>query len=200
MKTFSTRRFGALAIGLLLAVGCSQDRSTGPASISAPTAVAQPDLLGGVVGGLTSVLKLTTVSGLQRSTPLPNDITVERTIGIYGGTLSIPAAGVTVVVPIGALPGPTQITMTARKGSLVAYDFGPHGITFRVPLIFTQKLNGTNATVLNAPLLKLSYYGDSSLLGQTTALVSDLIGGVVNLLNWSFTAPIKHFSGYLVSW
>jgi hypothetical protein len=28
--------------------------------------------------------------------------------------------------------------------------------------------------------------------------VSELVGGVTNILSRTFTAPIKHFSGYLV--
>jgi hypothetical protein len=30
-------------------------------------------------------------------------------------------------------------------------------------------------------------------------LVSELIGGTLNLLSWTFTANIQHFSGYMVS-
>lgn len=204
------RRIGALALGLLLVAGCAQDHATAPAgarpAVAPSVATAAPvshDLLGTVgstVGGVTSALGLTKVDGLLRGTPLDNDITVSKSIGILGGTLSIPAAGVSVVIPAGALSGTTNITMTARKGSLVAYDFAPQGITFAKPLSLTQKLAGTNATLLNAPALRLGYYSDSSLLGSTTALVSELLGGVLNLVNWSFTAPINHFSGYVVCW
>lgn len=190
-----TRRLGTIALGVLL-VACAQDRATAPTAATAPVAAPSPDLL----GGLTSTLGLTKTSGLLRSVPLANDITVSKTIGVAGGTLSIPAAGVTVVVPYGALNQSTVITMTARKGNLVAYDFAPHGITFAKPLVFTQKLAGTNASLLNVTSLKLGYYSDSSLLGGVTALVSDLLGGVANLLDWSFTAPIPHFSGYVVCW
>jgi hypothetical protein len=204
MSTF--RRLGAVAVTLLLAAGCSQDRTIAPTSPGAPattTAIAPQgaasgDLLGGLVGTVTSTLKLTTATGLQRKTALATDIGVSANIGRAGGVLSIPAAGVTVIVPPGALDATTTITMTALKGTMVAYEFAPHGTTFKVPLVFTQKLAGTNATILNAPFLKLGYFSDSSLLDQVTGLVSDLLGGVVNVLNWSFTAPIKHFSGYIV--
>jgi hypothetical protein len=198
------RRLGAVAAVLLLVVGCSQDNTLAPTSPPAPTAVAPQgaasgDLLGGVVGTVTSTLKLTTANGLQRKVALANDINVSANIGRAGGVLSIPEAGVTVLVPPGALDATTTITMTARKGTLVAYDFAPHGITFKVPLVFSQRLGVTKATLLEAPFLRLGYYSDPSLLGQTTALVSELLGGVVSVLNWSFTAPIKHFSGYVVS-
>lgn len=181
--------------GLLLLAGCASE-TTSPTKAAA----ASSDLLGGVVGGVTGTLKtvLTSVVGLKRSTPLAADITVTQTIGSSGGTLSIPAAGVTVVVPAGAVSSNVQFTMTARAGSLVAYDFAPHGITFAKPLVFTQSLNGTSATILNAPLLELGYYADPSQLTAVGGLVSDLTHGLVNLLSWTFTANIKHFSGYVV--
>ena len=203
--SITVRHLGTLALSLVVLTGCAQDRSTAPAAVAAPSA-ASPDLLGtlgstigNTVGAVTNTLGLTSVNGLQRTTPLSAPITVSKTIGYFGGTLSIPAAGVTVIVPVGALDQPTEITMTARAGSLVAYDFAPHGVVFKRPLVFSQSLRGTNATLLSAPFLKLGYYEDASLLGKTTAVVSELVGGVFTALNWTFTAPIKHFSGYVVS-
>jgi hypothetical protein len=206
------RRSGLLAAALLvvLSTACNVDspsapRSASPApelAVSPPGAPAAQDLLGGLIGGtvgtLTNTLGLTSANGILRSKPLPYPITVRKTIGRSGGVLSIAAAGVTVVVPAGALNGDTQITMTARAGSLLAYDFEPHGVVFNVPLVFTQNLNGTNAGLLSPLGLKLGYYSDPSLLGKTTALVSELLQGVTSLLTRTFTAPIKHFSGYVV--
>lgn len=192
------RRASLLAVALLLVVAnaCSTERAAAPASLAAPAA--SRDLIGGLVGTVTSTLKLTTAKALLRTTPLAQDITVRETIGRAGGVLSIPTAGITVVVPAGALDRDTEISMTARAGSLIAYDFEPHGITFRVPLVFSQKLKGTNATLLSATQLKLGYYTDPSLLGKTTALVSEVLDGLTNVLTWTFTAPIKHFSGYII--
>jgi hypothetical protein len=192
------RLLASLALTLVVA-SCSSDRTTAPASLSAPTAAPSGDLLGGLLGTVTNALGLTSVNGLQRTTPLASPITVAKTIGSTGGTLSIPQAGITVTIPAGALSAPTLITMTARSGSLVAYDFAPHGITFARPLRFSQSLNGTNASILSAPFLHLGYYADDSLLGATGGLVSELLSGTVNLLTWTFTSNITHFSGYMVS-
>jgi len=185
-----------LAAAVVAVASCSTDQPTAPAVRSAPAAAPSADLLGAVSSTLNS---LVSVDGLQRSAPLAAPITVTRTIGAAGGTLAIPQAGVTVTVPQGALAQETVITMTARAGSLIAYDFAPHGITFAKPLVFTQQLRGTNASVLTAPFLRLGYYKDASLLTQTGALVSELLGGVVNLTSWSFTSVIPHFSGYIVT-
>lgn len=193
------RRIGLAAAAFLLVVssGCGVERASAPSSVAAPAA--SQDVVGGLIGTLGPVLKLTSVNGLLRTSPLTEHIAVSRTIGSEGGLLAIPEAGVSVLVPPGALSEPTAITMTARAGSLVAYDFAPHGVTFARPLVFTQRLKGTNASILTVTRLRLAYYSDASLLDQTTAVVSELIGGVSSLLTWTFTAPIKHFSGYLVS-
>jgi hypothetical protein len=208
------RRCGLLAVALLVAVStaCNVESPSAPVRADPASAIASPegapaaqDLLGGlvgtvggVVGGLTNTLGLTSTNGVLRRTPLAQSITVRKTIGRKGGVLSIPAAGVTVVVPAGALDRDTEIKMTARAGSLLAYDFEPHGVTFKVPLVFNQSLNGTNVGLLSPLGLKLGYYSDPSLLGTTTALVSEVLQGVTSILTRTFTAPIKHFSGYLV--
>jgi hypothetical protein len=197
------RRASVLALGLVVATACSSEHATAPAARPSAQSAALPqpgaqsaDLLG-TVGSVLGGLQL--VTGLQRTKPLVAPITVTKTVGLYGGVLVIPQAGVSVVIPYGALTQPTTITMTARAGSLVAYDFAPHGITFAKPLVFTQSLSGTNATILSVPFLKLAYYTDPSLLGSLTGTVTELIGGVSSLLTWTFSAPIKHFSGYMVS-
>ena len=206
------RRGGLLAAALLFLVStaCNPDGAAAP-SIAAPSVLAAPiaatsapasqDLLGGLLGtvtGVTNTLGLTNANGVLRTTPLANPITVRKTIGRYGGVLSIPEAGVTVIVPYGALDHDTEITMTARAGLLLAYDFEPHGVTFNVPLVINQSLNGTNVGLLSPLSLKLGYYSDPSMLGKTTALVSELVGGLTSILTRTFTAPIKHFSGYVI--
>jgi hypothetical protein len=188
------RRVLALALGVLAVTSCGTEQPTAPALPQLQSAPAAPsaDLL----GSLTSII---TMNGLQRTKPLVAAITVAKSIGPDGGTLAIPEAGVTVTVPRGALSATTKITMTARAGTLVAYDFAPHGITFAKPLVFSQQLRGTNATLLSAPLLRLGYYEDAGLLTKTSALVSELLGGVVNTLSWTFTSNIRHFSGYVLT-
>ena len=180
---------------ILVLASCSGE-STSPVQGAGATS----DLVGGVLGGAVGVVKtvLTQETGLTRNTPLATNLTVTQTIGSAGGVLAIAEAGVVVVVPAGAVSLPTQFTMTARAGSLVAYDFAPHGITFAKPLVLTQSLTGTSATLLNSSSLTLGYYADPSQLTATGGLVSEVTTGLFTLLNWSFTANIKHFSGYMI--
>jgi uncharacterized protein with beta-barrel porin domain len=198
LMVISLRRLATVVVAYALVSACSSEPTSAPVSrVVSSTGAPSASLLGGLTGTLSSVLTL--VTGVQRTTALPASITVTQIIGVDGGTLSIPAAGVTVTVPQGALSTPTVITMTARAGSLIAYDFAPHGITFAKPLAFTQQLSGTNASILSASLLQLGYYSDPSLLTTLGGLVSELLGGNVNLLSWTFTSSIPHFSGYIMS-
>jgi hypothetical protein len=188
------RRLAALVLSAVALTSCGNEHPTAPLRLEQAAAPESPsnDLL----GTLTSLLSM---KGLQRTTALSAPITVSKSIGTDGGTLAIPAAGVTVVIPKGALTKTTTITMTARAGTLVAYDFAPHGIVFAKPLVFTQSLKGTNASLLTALSLRLGYYADESLLTKTGGLVTELLGGVVNTLSWTFTSSISHFSGYIVT-
>ena len=205
------RGLATLAV-VLAVVGCSADRSPTAFTPNNTPAARSGDVLGllggaasgsvggalgGTIGQVTGLLQL--VHGVTRITPLASAVTVQQVIGPAGGTLSIPEAGVFVISPPGALAQSTEITMTARAGSLVAYDFAPHGIVFARPLIFSQSLQGTSVSLLNVLSLKLGYYEDPSLLGQATGFVTQLIGGVSNLLTWTFSAPIPHFSGYMIA-
>jgi len=191
---FQFRRTGALALAFALA-SCSSDQATAPLRPTAPAA----SLSTKPIGNLTSALHVASAKVIRRTSPLQRPITVSKTIGWDGGTLSIPEAGVTVTVPRGALDTSTVITMTARAGAPVAYDFSPHGLTFHQPLTLTQSLNGTNAGPLDLAYLQLAYYTDPSLVGDATAVVSELIDGVLGIVDWSFSAPIRHFSGYILT-
>ena len=184
------RRLAAITLGALVIASCSEHHTALPL-VQPPE---QP--AGSLLGTVTSLIG---VNGLQRTKALPAPITVSKSIGAEGGTLAIPEAGVTVTVPRGALGTTTKITMTARAGTLVAYDFAPHGITFAKPLVFSQQLRGTNASLLSAPLLRLGYYEDASLLTKTGGVVTELLNGAVNTLSWTFTSTIPHFSGYMVT-
>ena len=189
----SLRRFSLLA-GVALFAACSTDSASLP---SAPNASLSKAPVKGLLGTTTTALTLAT--GAQRTTALPSSLTVTQAIGVDGGTLSIPQAGVTITVPAGALAVTTVISMTARAGTVIAYDFAPHGTTFAKPLVFTQALAGTNVAPVLAPLLTLGYYADPSYLTTLGASVSEFISGSSNLVNASFTSSISHFSGYMVA-
>jgi ZU5 domain len=191
------RSFTTLAVAVaatFIASGCANDGPAAPRSEApAPQAPQAPDasllgLLGSALGGSK------TITPALRSTPLPTNVTVSKTIGILGGTLVIPQAGVTIVVPPLAVARPTKFSVTARAGAALAYDFEPHGTKFTLPLIMTQSLRGvkTNQGLLNLGL-SLGYYPDNN---KPTS-VTELLNVNVDLLNLTAVSTIWHFSGYI---
>src|SRR6185312_1935308 len=170
------RSFASIAATLsagLLAGGCGDSPVAPPAPaapssapIAAPTS-ANNSLLGGVLG--TVLGTPTTVTPLNRTTPLSSDITASKRIGILGGVLSIPAAGITVVAP--------------------------PGIKFAVPLVVTQSLAKTDAQtgLVSLNSLFAGYYPDS----KNITSVTELLNLNVNLLNSTAILTVWHFSGYI---
>jgi hypothetical protein len=186
MRPSFTRFIGFFAV--LAAAGCGdQGGVTAPASGTA----AQRSILSSP----------TTVNVVTRNTPLAQPLSTSKTVGILGGTLSIPGAGITVIVPALALSSSTRITVTAVAGKQVAYEFEPHGITFRVPLLVTQSLVGTSAQGSLLQILHGGYFQNLSDLnpGNGTGLVSELLNVQVGLLGTIATFPVFHFSGYLLA-
>src|SRR3954469_6366614 len=106
----------AVAAGSAAAT-CTGDQPFAPRAPLARSTTSH--ILGGLVGA-------THVIPLQRTMPLEASESVSATLGIAGGSLSLPNAGLTIVVPPFSLSAPTTITVTAHAGSDVAYDFAPH--------------------------------------------------------------------------
>jgi len=140
---------------------------------------------------------------LVRRTPLEADLTVSRSIGPAGGELAIPEAGLRVFVPRGALNRTTTITATALKGDMVAYEFGPHGTRFALPLVVTQATAGTDADALPAgTVLQLGYFNGRQALDPVgkKARVAELISSLALVAHESVVFPVWHFSGYTIVW
>ena len=184
-------RLGARLLSIVLLAGCARDA----ASPVEPTALPpKPN---------AALLGILPVRGVTRATPLSKDISVSAVIDKKGGTLSIPEAGLTLVVPPNAVSSKTTFTAKALAGKLVAYEFEPHGTRFAVPLQFQQDLKKTSLlSALTAPLMQGAYFADPSLLDQKheRAFATELLPAVTDLLKGRVGFPINHFSGYLVSW
>lgn len=186
-------RFGARLLSIVLLAGCARDAATPLEPTATMPSKPSPALLG-----------LLPVRGVTRSTALSKDISVSAVIGKNGGTLSIPDAGLTLVVPPGAVSANTKFTATALAGRLVAYEFQPHGTTFAVPLQFSQDLRKTNllGTLTGSLLMDGAYFSSKDNLNTTLGLglVNEVLPATTDLLSFRVRFPIKHFSGYLVSW
>lgn len=195
MRTRSAGAVVGFAVAAALVISACSD-----AVVTAPVAPVasehtSPNLLG--LGGL---LGLTTVSPITRNTALADDVSWSFTVGSGGATSSNSAVGLTISVPAGAVSAPTVITVTALKGSAVAYSFAPHGLQFSRNVTLTQKLQGTSVGSQLLPSLTGGYFAsEDDLLDNGLALVSEVLNGLTNPLTKTFSFPIRHFSGYLVA-
>lgn len=178
----------AVAAMVLGAWACGDNASAPPTPASSS---AQPSK--------TLLSQPTKVNVLQRKTALANPITTSKVIGILGGTLSLSGAGLTVIVPPGAVLSPTTISVTALAGSNVAYEFSPHGTQFLVPLVATQNLLVTQTSGLNLLNFFAGYYQSPADLGSGTATITEALNINIGLLNTIAVFNINHFSGYLIA-
>lgn len=152
-------------------------------------------------GGAPAMLLNTLIAPVQRSTPLPEDVTWSFVAGPDGGATTNAATGLTFVVPAGAVAEDVTITVTALAGDAVAYRFQPHGVVFARSATFTQDLRLTTANVVSGLTLSGAYFATDALEFSPTGLVSvtETIGAVVNPLTRTATFPVRHFSGYILA-
>ena len=192
MKQINPWRSLLAFVASLGLAACATDSPTAPKLAGE----ADKALVSELVGGLVSK------DALTWKNPLAEDIKVSAVIGKEGGSLSIPAAGFYLTIPEGAVQEPTDFTVTALKGKLVAYEFGPHGITFKKALQARQDLGPTDWRLLQLRPLVAGYFSDEAHLDYAakTALLSEVITGVTIPLTKQFNFSIEHFSGYVVAW
>jgi hypothetical protein len=177
---------------------CGATDSTAPSTpaasasrqLSATNDTANKNLLGLLLGTTKEI------NPLLRTNNITSPITVSKRIGILGGAIAIPQAGLTVIVPPLAIPSTKTISVTALPGNKVAYEFEPHGLRFTLPLIMTQDLRNTEARkggLLDALSLKVGYFPDANHVTSVT----ELLNVQVDLLNQTAISTIWHFSGYI---
>lgn len=196
MSTLRERvRHATRAAVMIIATACSTDTT-------APTTLVPSDASAARGAAITSVAKssgasLQSVQAVGRLRPLTQDVTVRQVIGPEGGSINLPSHGFTLVVPAGAVAAPTAFAVKALAGRTVAYEFEPHGITFKAPLTFRQSVVTTSLGW--GQRVAGGYFPDRALINSTSgkAKVSEVLPAAVNGSFIEF--HIWHFSGYLVS-
>jgi hypothetical protein len=174
----------------VVAVACGSNDN--PVAPSAPAIPASPN------ASLLSLGGTTVVTPVLRTKPLAQSISASATVGPLGGAISLPGAGMLVVIPPLAVSSTQKITVTAVAGSSVAYEFAPQGLKFNLPLVVTQSLSGTNAGKngsVNPLSLFAGYFPDSTKITSIT----EILNVNVNLLNQVSTFTVWHFSGYILA-
>ncbi len=195
------RRILLLTSAFVAAVAAACVSTDTPTSPGGPSGVTAPTDPTAASANLTSLLGLgspTEITPLLRKAPLAQSLSASATVGPLGGTLSLPGAGLLVVIPPLALSSRQTITVTAVAGSNVEYEFAPHGLKFNLPLVVTQNLAATQAGVnglVNPLSLFAGYFPDST---KPTSITESLNVNV-NLLNQVATFTVWHFSGYILA-
>ncbi|HJP84741.1 MAG TPA: hypothetical protein VJ852_02020 [Gemmatimonadaceae bacterium] len=213
-----TRFFRSLAL-LVTAVGVISCTDAIPTSPLPAPATAENGLLSGLIGGVVNLLGQVIrvigfqtdpdgipVNAVQWAPSHTNQVrTVSATIGYNGGTLAIPGSDFTITFPYGALTSSTNITITSDGSGYVTYDMQPHGLTFRKPVIVTQRLNNTAVYGTSKALNSFGAYFAHDLLDlsgilraleiETTTIFANPRTGQAEVETW----VLNHFSRYMLA-
>ena len=167
-------------------VGCSDPTATEPLPVGLPHF------------GIQKLPKKAV--GAKHANPLSSDISVTAVIGEKGGTIRIKETGFSIHFPKKAVDKEITVTVTAKAGNVLAYEFQPHGIEFNQPVKIIQRLSGVHDS---SPLgaIFLGYYPDPGTLDNVlgTALITEAIPAEVSADDGLIRTTISHFSGYLVA-
>lgn len=191
MKRSLIRLIGVVAIVVGGAAGCADQGS--PVASAAPLEVE-------VGGPFLSVSPAEqSVRVLERDVPLAEALSASRVIGPNGGMIEIADAGLRLHVPAGAVTVPTEITVTAPAGSLVAYTFEPHGTRFHRVVTAEQTLAGTTAAGGAERVSTRGYFTSAAAINDDAAraVVSEV--SLVQQDEQVVRFFLNHFSGYLVA-
>ena len=183
-------------------VGAGSDSSGPPAGIAmyfnrAPAATSA--LARTTLSGFSPLRPL--VSGILRATPLTVSqsasalITPER-----GGILTLDATGLRVFVPPGAVSSPVTLSVSARLGRTIAYDFAPHGLQFARGVTVRQKLAGTDWIRHILRGVQGAYFADDNQVDMTSgaAVIDEMLNSRLDLFRAQIQFTIHHLSGYMV--
>jgi hypothetical protein len=186
---------GLAAVALSVAAAACVDSGRTPVAPNDPVELRQPT--GPQFGKWSQKVK---VDGVRWQKRLDRDISASALIGPQGGVLTLPATGLRLVVPAGAVSKATRFAVTALSGKLVAYDFEPAGSVFPVALRVEQDPSFIDLKHTGSATAIAGYFPSRADLDQTngTGDVAETIP--VTQSSQYFTFPVWHFSGYIVSW
>jgi len=127
---------------------------------------------------------------------LPN--TASASIGPKGGVLSLPSAGLQVVVPAGALRKMTTLSVSANAGSM-SYQFAPHGTQFAKAVRVTQDLRTANVSASSLTTLRAVYLASDAQFDAARGTVTPTEVMAVDVSKGLSQASfnIHHFSSYM---
>ena len=182
----------AFAPALALAVaGLTVACADGPTAPRAPGAASAPRL--------EVVDPSVEADVLQRVDSVADTVTTVLHVDGNGGKYRV-AGGLLIDVPAATFRDPITLTVKTLPGRAVAYEFAPHGITFKKPLVMHQDLRGTKWEA-HASQLEAGYFASTSDLSasMTKAQIREFLRTQVDTKGQKAIFPVSHFSGYLMS-
>jgi hypothetical protein len=190
------RRWAALVLCVAF-LGCSEQ--------AGPVAPAySPSLARGGTSGSNLDASSVVVTTLTRNELLAADY--EASVLVTpdsGGYLQIPEAGLIVYAPPGPRWSRASRLPRALAGGSVAYEFGPHGTVFNVPVYVWQDLKATTWRQIydRTKKMEVGYFKNRNQIDELagTASVDEIIplSSQTNRNNALFT--VNHFSGYILA-
>ena len=194
MKAQWVRVGGAALIMSVVIAACNGDRATGVSPIG--TGV-RP------VRAMLKKMKLPatadTVTVATRMAPLAAEVSVSKVIGSAGGTLDVPEAGLRVTVPRNAVSSDVTFTVTALQGSMLAYEFGPHGITFAAPLKIEQDIKGVLLPADESVVAGYFPDQDDLAVDDVVGTINEKLPAQLDVVGNKIRFDVYHFSGYLIA-
>lgn len=140
---------------------------------------------------------------LRRDKRIKRELSVTRSIGSNGGYLWLEEAGIALVVPPNALDRPVAITVIARKGDQLLYEFLPHGLEFARPVLVMQDIRETSAWPLSADAPIVAGYlarGADDVDASGIARFAERFQLSTDFVGAPFVAfHTNHFSGYALA-
>ena len=148
------------------------------------------------VGSRTRSLGVQVATPATRISPLAAPETWSFTVGPEGGVSRNETAGLTIIVPAGAVDQERTITVTALAGPWVAYRFEPH-IEFGTNVLLVQD----RASMRGGGLVfgGAHFDGEAPEVANGTIVVNELASAVTSLLNGTVIISVGHFSGWIVT-
>jgi len=109
--------------------------------------------------------------------------------------------GTAVIIPPGALPSDTLITVRVKSVEVTAlansvnrvYEFGPDGLQFRFPVLLELAYGDANLTNLDPNRLRAFWYNPEKNAWEP-------VGGTVDTLRQKVIVSVSHFSRYAVAY
>jgi hypothetical protein len=161
---------------LVLMVASCAENTTSPQTPGVPEFVRVTDPFSTSLG----------LSGSRTATSAPSTETTVMVSAAAGGLVT--AGRYSVMIPPGALPADTWITVRAKEADgTVGCELLPHGLVFAVPVTLSMNLTGTSYAGTTPVTI---YWYDTS-----KGLWVD-VGGSMNPATTQVSTPLPHFSDY----